>query len=72
MRVFEFFSKVYGIFEMLIDIIVNIVQSTISLFSALTLGSSFTALIMSFFPPLIAASFSAVVAFAVVKLIVGR
>ncbi len=69
---FEFFSQVIGFFQTIFAMIVNICTSLLTLFYTLQIGSSFTGAVLSFFPAVIAASMTAVVAISVVKLIIGR
>ncbi|MBE6767500.1 MAG: hypothetical protein E7549_01140 [Ruminococcaceae bacterium] len=69
---FEFFSQVIGFFQTIFAMIVNICTSLLTLFYTLQIGSSFIGAVLSFFPAVIAASMTAVVAISVVKLIIGR
>lgn len=69
---FEFFSQILGFIQSFFSIVVNLFSSLTTLFVALNAGSSSMGVVLAFFPSIISASVTAVVAVSVVKLIVGR
>lgn len=69
---FEFFSQILGFIQSLFSIVVNLFSSLITLFVALNAGSSSMGVVLAFFPAVISASVTAVVAVSIIKLVVGR
>lgn len=69
---FDFFDKIIGFIEQVWDFFVNLINSLIIALSAVVTASTLPQLLMPFLPAVVASSFMIVVAFAVVKFIIGR
>lgn len=68
----EFFSSIFGFFEIVFGVIVNIFESLSVLMLSITSGNQFFGVIVAFLPSFLSASFLATAAIAVVKILIGR
>lgn len=69
---FDFFDKIIGFLETLWDFFINLVNSLIIALSATVTAATLPVTLMPFLPAIIGSSVMIVIAFAVVKFIIGR
>lgn len=69
---FEFFDRVVGFFEMIIDLVVNVFNSLTTFFQVLLQTTSVQYQLGLYLPPILVTSYIIVTAVFVIKLIVGR
>lgn len=68
----EFFDRIVGFFEMIVDLVVNLFNSLMTFFQMLLQMSFVQGSLALYFPPIIVTSFIVVTAVFAIKLIVGR
>lgn len=69
---FDFFDKFIGFLEIIWDFFINLVNSLIIALSATVTAATLPVTLMPFLPAIIGSSVMIVIAFAVVKFIIGR
>lgn len=69
---FDFFDKIVGFLETLWDFFINLVNSLIVALTATVTAATLPVTLMPFLPAIIGSAVMIVIAFAVVKFIIGR